>query len=134
LAFAHNAIAWKRFLEGMAAEGLADAEKAATLAPEDANFLDTRGQIYLAMGRADEAFVDLDRSIALGSNEAGTYYGRGRCHEVKANKDLAIADYRKSLGLPADSDYARSVHTRAAERLAALTATERPSVFRHNEQ
>ena len=104
---------------------LADAETAVKLAPEDSAILDTRGQIYLALGRTDEALADLDRAIALGLNEIGTAYARGRAHELKGNRDAAIADYRKALSDEAgDNDWRKHAEGQARARLKALGVAE----------
>jgi tetratricopeptide (TPR) repeat protein len=96
------------------------AEKAVALAPEDANILNTRGHIYLALDRFDTAFADLDKSISKGMESPGTYFGRGRCYEQMANRDAAIADYRNALQQDANGDYQKSAQAKARERLAAL--------------
>jgi WD40 repeat protein len=122
LAIALNSNAWSLFLAGSLAEGLADANRAAALVPDDVDILDTRGQIYLALDRVDAAFADLDRAIANGVSEPGTYFGRGRCYEARGDTLAAVADYRKTLELKAEDEYDKSVQDKARERLAAMTA------------
>ena len=51
LASVHDEIASRAFLDESLKGVLADAERAVALAPGDANILDTRGQIHLALGR-----------------------------------------------------------------------------------
>jgi tetratricopeptide (TPR) repeat protein len=128
---AYNQIAWEAFL-GVALQSkpaenlkvaLADADKAVALAPENGNILDTRGQIYLALGRTEEAIADLGKVIALGLNGIGTYYGRGRAQELKGNRDAAIADYRKAVSLDAENDgWEKHAQVEARARLQALGA------------
>lgn len=121
LASAYNNNAWQLFLQSRAADGLPNAERAVALAPEDKNILDTRGQIYLALGRIDKALADFNKSIARGQTGAGTYYGRARCYELIGNKRLAAADYQKALKAREDSDdQKREIHHKAEERLAIL--------------
>ncbi len=133
LATAHDGIAWAALLDvvlrakpaELLKDVLGDAEKAVTLAPDDSSILDTRGQIYLALGRTNEAFIDVDKAITLGVNGIGTFYARGRGHEHKGNTPAAIADYRKALELFADrasepDDYLKAVETKTRECLVAL--------------
>jgi WD40 repeat protein/tetratricopeptide (TPR) repeat protein len=120
MASGHNEIAWNWFVQEKPAAGLADAEKAVALAPEEPHILDTRGQIYLALERFDEAFVDFDKAISGGVTSAGTYLGRGRCYERMGNRDAAIADYRTALQQDTSQDYERSAQAKARERLAEM--------------
>ena len=143
LASAHNDIAWAAFLDvAMRAKPvetlkdvLADAEKAVQLAPDDTGILDTRGQIYLALGRIEEAFTDLDKAIEKSpdlmttsrdlSSFTGIFFGRGRAQELRGNRDAAIADYRKELELIAKLDlnlneYTKHAQSQARARLTAM--------------
>ena len=130
LAHAHNSVAWNAFLE-VALKGkppntlsqvLPDAEKAVSLAPDNVNILDTRGQILLALNRIDAAFADLDMAVRMGIEASVTFYGRGRCHELRGNRDAAVADYRKALELPAQDDYGKHAQAEARKRLAEFGA------------
>ena len=49
---------------GKAAQGLPDAERSLELRPNDARTLDTRGNIFEALGRRDEAIADFRRALA----------------------------------------------------------------------
>jgi WD40 repeat protein len=119
-----NEIAWEWFLHSKPAEGLSDAEQAVSLAPKNPAILDTRGQIYLALGRIDEALADLNQVVQLGINSAGTWYARGRANELKSNLDAAIADYRHAAAMTAGNDqnakYQKSQIEKARGRLVAL--------------
>jgi tetratricopeptide (TPR) repeat protein len=119
----HNDIAWYWFLSKRPAAGLEDAEKAVAAAPKDEIILDTRGQIYLALGRLADAFADLDSAISKGNTSPGTYLGRGRCYEHNGNKDAAIADYRNVLKQDATDTFQQSAQASARERLSALGAS-----------
>jgi WD40 repeat protein len=125
IAKALNLVAWDHFLKGNFAEGLPDAEEAVKLDPKDNNILDTRGQIYLALGRIEDAFTDLDNAIKRGMRAPGTYYGRGLCYQRKGQRDEAVDDYRQSLKLAAFTDYDRDVQAKAAEHLEELTGEKR---------
>jgi WD40 repeat protein len=127
LALTHNSVAWDHFLNGRYSEGLPHAEKAVALASDNAAILDTRGQIYLGLDKVELAFADLDNAIEkMKSTSPGTLFGRGVCYERKGNKDEAAADYRRALQQAARNDYDRSVHTKAQERLVALTGEKGP--------
>jgi tetratricopeptide (TPR) repeat protein/S1-C subfamily serine protease len=117
-----NNRARRLFMVGKFNDALPDAEIAVALAP-GVNTLDTRGQIYLGLGRIEAALSDFDKAIAGGINDPGTYYGRGRAHELKGNRDAAVTDYTKALELKAGGEYGRSVHENARERLSALSAS-----------
>ena len=129
LASAHDGIAWAAFLDvalrakpvETLKDVLADAEKAVSLAPDDSGILDTRGQIYLALGRTDAALADLDKAITLGLDSIGTTYARGRAHDLKGNRDAAIADYGKAIsGDAGDDDWRKHAQSQARARLEAL--------------
>ena len=106
-------------------EGLIDAENAVARAPEDPDILDTRGQIYLALGRLDEAFVDLNKAIALSFQSPSTYYARGVIYEKRGQIALAVTDYRTSIELSASDEgesdkWELEAQDKAKARIAAL--------------
>jgi tetratricopeptide (TPR) repeat protein len=119
-----EAIAWQWFLHDKAAEGLGDAEQAVSLAAKDGSKRDTRGQIYLTLGRVDDGLSDLDLAIQYDyKKDAGTWYGRGRIYELQGKRELAIADYRHAISIdPGDDKYYKSAIDKARERLSALGA------------
>jgi WD40 repeat protein len=121
IARSYNEIAWHLFLKGTSADGLADAEQAVALAPNTANYLDTRGQIYLGLGRAEAACTDFQRATEIGIASAGTYYGLGLCTEKLGQLDSAARAYRKALELDSSgSDYEKTAKLKAKQRLEAL--------------
>jgi tetratricopeptide (TPR) repeat protein len=126
-AVANNETAWSHFLKGELTEGLPYAEKALTLAPDNPNILDTRGQIYLGLNRVDEAFADLDKAINKGLRASVTFYGRGASYERKGKTAEAIADYRRALEEPAFAEHDKNAHKLAQERLTALGADKAPA-------
>lgn len=86
-------------MNGRPSDGLPDAELGVERAPHDLDILNTRSQIYLALGRIDEALRDFDKVLNGGSAGPWIYYGRGRCHELNGAHALAIADYQKALAM-----------------------------------
>ena len=120
----HRAIARHWYLQGKPAQGLADAEQAVVLLQEhtsDAGFaLDTRGQIYLALGRIDEACSDFDKAISMSIGGSRISFDRGQCREMKGQTEAAIADYRKALGDDIFDGQDKSIPNRARERIATL--------------
>ena len=56
---------------------LKDCTRAIELSDANANALDSRGLIYLRMGRYDEAIADYDAALHLRPDAAGTLYARG---------------------------------------------------------
>jgi WD40 repeat protein len=116
----YNIKAWNELISRRPANGLADAEQAVALAPNDAGIIDTRGQIYNALGHWAEAIADLDKAIAGGVSGASTFTARGYAHEASGNRDAAIADYRMALTQPANDDHEKRAHAAAREHLVAL--------------
>ncbi len=57
---------------GKAAQGLPDAEKALQLDSDNADFWDTRAQIFQALGRRQEAIADYKRALELDANMTET--------------------------------------------------------------
>ena len=118
-----NEIAWHRFVTGKPSDALADAEKAFALAPDDLSIIETRGQIYAALGHFKEALADLDKAVKGGVSAASTFAARGRANELLGNPAAAIADYREALTLPASYAHEQRAHDTARERLTALGAS-----------
>ena len=114
-----NHIAWYWLEAGKAAEGLADADSALSLA-RGIDILDTHGEILFALGRTDEALKDLDEAISRGLNFAGALYIRGRCYEIMGKTDEAIADYRQAARNAAADQEGNLVLAQAQERIKAL--------------
>lgn len=119
----HNESAWNAFLAGRSESGLADAERAIELMPNDRNYLDTRGQIYLVLNRVEEAFTDLSRAIELGIESPGTFYSRGQIHERRNNPAAAAADYRRAVELKGSGTFNSESKKKAQERLTAIDSS-----------
>lgn len=124
IANTYNNLAWKLFKNSKGAEGLPDAERAISLAPNDANILDTRGQIYLTLGKVAKGCADLNKSVAIGIDSPATYFAVGQCHEWADNNQRAIIHYKKALQQPAHDDFGLSAQTKAKQRLEVLTGPD----------
>jgi tetratricopeptide (TPR) repeat protein len=92
------------------------------LAPNEPAHLDTRGQIYFALGRTNEALIDLNKSIAGGADNVGTFFARGQCLEAEQNAAAAIGDYRSALKSKVANDRDKELLEAAKSRLVALGA------------
>jgi WD40 repeat protein/Flp pilus assembly protein TadD len=123
LASSYNGTAWTQFENAEYAEGLNNANHAVELAPDNWAILDTRGQIFFALGKYDDAFSDLSKSIDNGAEDPITFYTLGRIYERRGQREPAIADYRKAVELEAHGvDTNKRAQERAHERLTALGA------------
>jgi tetratricopeptide (TPR) repeat protein len=75
---AHAARCWARALLGRELEQALDDCTAAVRADrKDASFLDSRGLVYLRLGKYDKAVGDYDAALALDPKIAWSLYGRG---------------------------------------------------------
>ena len=64
-AVAYNSRAWMRFEAKQLTQGLADIQRSLDLSADDAASLDTRADIYEALGRREDAIADYKRVLAL---------------------------------------------------------------------
>lgn len=80
-------------------EALADIDKAAELAPDQAMHHNNRGAVLLDMGRAREAADEFGRAIALAPGYGAAYNNRGAANEELGRHEAAIEDYRKAIAL-----------------------------------
>lgn len=93
--------------------GLQDVERALSMTPDNAAFIDTRGYLLHLLGRNDEALREMDRAIHLTESVeqrayhadlaerlredlAVMYYHRGLIHETLGLKDKAIEDFQQA--------------------------------------
>jgi tetratricopeptide (TPR) repeat protein len=75
---------------------LADCNESLRLEPNDANTLDSRGFVYLRLGRLAEAVDDYDAALKINPDDAQSLFGRGiaklrRGDTASAGADLAAA-------------------------------------------
>jgi tetratricopeptide (TPR) repeat protein len=110
---AYNADCYTRALarSEMEKTGLPECNKALELDPGEPAFLDSRGFLYLKLGRYADAVADYDAALAKNPKLAPTLYGRGLAKEklgdeVGAAADIAAAkaqfpDIDKMFDMPA---------------------------------
>jgi tetratricopeptide (TPR) repeat protein len=78
MAQARNARCWVRALTGQGLDlALDDCNFAVRKFPKAASFLDSRGLVYLRLGKYDKAIADYDAALALNPKIAWSLYGRG---------------------------------------------------------
>lgn len=97
-ATAYNASCYARALAklDLQAHALPDCEKALTLKPGDEHALDSRGYVYLLLGRLDDAIADYNAVLVQNLQSPLSLYGRGLAKRQKgdttANADIAAAE------------------------------------------
>ena len=73
-------------------------------------FLDSRGLVYLRLGRLDEAIADFDAALAENPKLAWSLYGRGLARLKKGMKAEGDADIKAALAIrPRLAETARRV-------------------------
>ena len=75
----------------------------------DASTLDSRGFVYLKLGRLDDAVADFDAALKLSPKLAGSLYARGVVKLKQGSAAAGNADIAAAKLLQADiaEDYAR---------------------------
>lgn len=88
-----NARCWTRaaFAQELPA-GLSDCNRALRLAPQQPDILDSRGLIYLRMGRLEDATRDFSAALRRRPNLATALYGRGIARLKRGDAKGAQAD------------------------------------------
>ena len=80
----------------------ADCDTGLRLAPNDANDLDSRGFLYLRLGRLDEAIADYDAALKTNPRLAGSLYGRGLAKRKKGDQAGGDAEIAAARAIQAD--------------------------------
>ncbi len=96
-----NSLCWSRATQGVELDKALDACNAAIRRRPIGNYYDSRGLVYLRLGRLDEAIADYDQALKLSPALAGSLYGRGN------------AKLRKGLTADGNTDIARAKAIRA---------------------
>ena len=89
-------------------QALSDCDQALGLRPNDANTMDSRGFVYLRLGRLDDAIVEYDAAVKRSAPTAFTLFGRGIAKQ--RNGDTAGGD--------ADMAAAKAIDASIAEKFA----------------
>src|SRR5215467_2582742 len=89
-------------------QALSDCDQALGLRPNDANTMDSRGFVYLRLGRLDDAIVEYDAALKLAPKAATSLFGRGIAKQ--RNGDTAGGD--------ADMAAAKAIDASIAEKFA----------------
>ena len=77
---------------------LADCNEALRLSPGSADARDSRGFVYLRLGRHDEAIIDYNEALRLRPNFQNALYGRGLARMRKGDTIAGLADIAASKG------------------------------------
>ena len=106
-----NARCWSRAQLGQDLDkALADCNRALRLMRSPADVLDSRGLVYLRMGRLDQAIADYDAALAKNPKLAWSLYGRGLVRLKKGMKAEGEADLKAALAIsPKLADEAKKV-------------------------
>ena len=94
-----NGRCWARAILGDLQPALADCNKALSLQPNDAATLDSRGLIYLKMGRFDLAIEDYSSALRVEPTLASALYGRGLARIKKGDATGGNADVTAAKNL-----------------------------------
>jgi tetratricopeptide (TPR) repeat protein len=110
LAVAYNNRCWARAITGGALlQALGDCDQAVRLESNEAGYLDTRGFVYLQLGRFDEAIADYNVALKIDPKLAGSLYGRGLAKLKKGDVTGGNADIATAKAIKSDvaEDFAR---------------------------
>lgn len=81
LGAAYNSRCWTRAQLGIELEqALDDCDAAVDTDPKNASYLDSRGWVYLRMGKLRKSLASFDRALAIQSDAVSSLYGRGLTH------------------------------------------------------
>jgi Putative Zn-dependent protease, contains TPR repeats len=88
-----NNMCWSKAAAGVALESaLADCEAALAKAPDVAGYLDSRGLVFLRLGRIDDAIADYDRALAKSPNIPSSLFGRAIAWARKGDRAKSESD------------------------------------------
>lgn len=103
--FALNNRCWARAMLGVELDkALEDCDDAVDADAKNANYLDSRGWVYLRLGKYGKALSDFDRSIAVQPQGAWSLYGRGLTKTRLGDGPQGDADLAAARKLLADID------------------------------
>lgn len=85
-------------------KALDDCDEAVDADKKNASYFDSRGWVYLRLGKAGKAVSDFDKALKLSPKAAFTLYGRGLAHLALNEAPAAQADFAAARALSADVD------------------------------
>lgn len=113
LALAYNNLAWMATQDKTRhKQGVTWAEKAVSLAPETAEYLDTLGWAYYRAGQAAQARDTLQRALAKDSRSADPHYHLGMVWLALGNTAEARKSFNQALAIRKDHAEARAALAR----------------------
>ena len=90
-----NGRCWACAILGDLQPALADCNKLLSLQPNDAATFDSRGLIYLKMGRFDSAIEDYSSALRIEPKLASAFYGRGLARIKKGDATAVMPTLRR---------------------------------------
>jgi tetratricopeptide (TPR) repeat protein/predicted aspartyl protease len=105
LGAAYNSRCWDRAELGIELErALDDCDAAIDTDAKTASFLDSRGWVYLRMGKLRKSLASFDRALAIRSDAVSSLYGRGLAHLRLGEAAPALADLEAARKIEPDVD------------------------------
>jgi tetratricopeptide (TPR) repeat protein len=98
-------------------EALTDFNRALQSAPDDAQTLAQRADVYRYMGRREEAFADLERALRIDPDSSWALGVRGMIYRDTSSLTRALADFDRALSLDPSLDWVRSRRSKVYKRL-----------------
>jgi tetratricopeptide (TPR) repeat protein len=100
---AWSARCWVRAVTpGQTKEALEDCNRALKIKPDSPDVLDSRGFVFLKLGKADDAIKDYTAALRLDPKIAGSLYGRGLARIKKGERDAGNDDIAAAKALRSD--------------------------------
>lgn len=98
-----NNMCWSKATAGVALDSaLTDCNAALAKAPEVPGYLDSRGLVFLRLGRLDEAIADYDRALSKSPNMPSSLFGRAVAWARKGDRTRSETDAAAALKIDPD--------------------------------
>jgi protein O-GlcNAc transferase len=94
---AHELFAIVEYQRGIYDDALALIDRAVSIEPRNADFLNSRGIILQTLGRLDDALASYDAALSIEPRRAQVLYNRGIVLNATGRFDEALASYSKAL-------------------------------------
>lgn len=114
---------------------LADCNSALKVAPRDPDALDSRGFVYLKLGRFDEAIIDYNTALSVRPSFQNALFGRGIARLRKGDSAGGNADIAAAKAIEAEvaerfSEYGVAVTPSATAPVTAVSTPQKPDCSR----